>query len=68
VDDLTPALSHPALDADGVADFVTEQILLAADQARAHDRPHPELRRSWAWLELSGLTLLAAGVVATLLF
>lgn len=47
------------LDADGVADFVTEQILLAADRARTEPRGDGVARRSWARLELIGLVALA---------
>ncbi|MGY2873927.1 hypothetical protein ACVW00_001117 [Marmoricola sp. URHA0025 HA25] len=53
------------LDADGVADFVTEQILLAADRARAEPADDRGPRRTWATWELSGLVLLAVAVVVS---
>jgi hypothetical protein len=55
------------LDADGVADFVTEQILLAADRARSAADHGGTPRRSWARLELAGLALLAVAFVASFL-
>jgi hypothetical protein len=55
------------LDADMVADFVTEQILLFADRAReAGDSPGTP-RRRWAWLELVALGLLVVALVVSLL-
>jgi hypothetical protein len=68
--DLGPQPTQPrpldSLDADGVADLVVEQVLVASDQART--RPHDGLtaRRSWAWVELSALAALVAGVIVTL--
>jgi len=62
----TPKGSPGDLDAAGVADFVTEQLLLAADRARATPSDAGAPRRSWARLELGALMLLAIGVVVTL--
>jgi hypothetical protein len=64
----TPALRRPqaTLNADGVADFVTEQILSAADEARATARTGGSPHRSWAWRELAGLALLAVGFAVSL--
>jgi hypothetical protein len=64
----TPALKRPqaTLNADGVADFVTEQILHAADEARATSQTDGSPHRAWAWPELGGLALLAAGFVVSL--
>jgi hypothetical protein len=64
----TPALKRPqaTLNADGIADFVTEQILHAADEARATSQPGGPPRRTWAWLELGGLALLAVGFAVSL--
>jgi len=60
-----PKGPQSTLDADGVADFVTEQILLAADRARDASQPGGPPRRSWARLELAGLVLLTAAFVAS---
>lgn len=59
--------SRGHLDADGVADYVVEQILLAADRARAGEAAPRTARRSWAWLELVGLVSLLVGLVVALL-
>jgi hypothetical protein len=74
-DNATPKRPQGTLDADGVADFVTEQLLLAADRARSetrddgvHDGAHDGApHRSWARFELAGLVLLVAGLVVTVL-
>jgi hypothetical protein len=55
------------LDADGVADFVTEQILLAADRAREAPSRDVAPHRTWALGELGALVLLVVGVVISLL-
>ena len=55
------------LNPDMVADFVTEQILLAADRARELSPEPRSPRRSWAWPELVLLIALVAGLVVTLL-
>lgn len=55
------------LDADMVADFVTEQILLAADRAREADGPVGTPTRRWAWPEIVVLGVLVVGLVVTLL-
>jgi hypothetical protein len=55
------------LDADMVADFVTEQILLCADRAREAGETPAEPRRTWAWLELGALGVLVLALVVTLL-
>ena len=62
------------LDADMTADFVVEQILYAADRARAAS-PVPEAgphapsgpARTWAWPELVLLVVLVVGLVLSLL-
>ena len=55
------------LDSDMVADFVVEQILLAADRAREASEPVRTPTRSWAWPELSVLTALVVALVVSLL-
>jgi hypothetical protein len=64
----TPALKRPqaTLNADGVADFVTEQILHAADEARATAQTGGSAHRAWAWPELGGLALLAVAFAVSL--
>ena len=64
----TPALKRPqaTLNADGIADFVTEQLLHAADEARATSQTGGSPHRAWAWPELGGLAVLAAGFVVSL--
>jgi hypothetical protein len=64
--DPTPTRPSSDLDADGVADFVTEQILLAADRARAEHAAGRAARRSWASLELVALVLLVGGLAVSL--
>ena len=54
------------LNADGVADFVTEQILLAADRARSEGSHGGTPRRTWARAELAGLAVLATAFLVTL--
>ena len=54
------------LNADGVADFVTEQILLAADRARSEENDGRTPHRTWARTELAGLAVLAAALLVTL--
>ena len=54
------------LDANGVADFVTEQILLAADRARSGAPVERVPHRSWARLELAGLVVLSVAFVSSL--
>jgi hypothetical protein len=74
-DNATPKRPQGTLDANGVADFVTEQLLLAADRARSvthddgvHDGTHDGApHRSWARYELGGLVLLVVGLVVSLL-
>ena len=56
------------LSADMVADFVTEQILLAADRARESTEAVPEPRRSWAWPEIGAIAVLAVALLVSLLF
>ena len=65
----TPALKRPQanLDSDGVADFVTEQLLVAAERARTEGptsggTPY----RTWAVPELTALLVLAAGFAVSL--
>ncbi|HEY0905178.1 MAG TPA: hypothetical protein VGE14_14920 [Marmoricola sp.] len=56
------------LDADMVADFVTERILERADRARTAAEGEPQrARRSWAVPELALLALLAVALAVTLL-
>lgn len=55
------------LDTDMVADFVVEQILLAADRARTAPEAAGTTTRSWAWPELTALAVLAAALVVSLL-
>jgi hypothetical protein len=64
----TPVLKRPqaTLNADGVADFVTEQILHAADEARDTSQGGGSAHRSWALPELGGLALLAGAFVVSL--
>jgi len=62
-----PPRAHGDLDANGVADFVTEQLLLAADRARATPTAAAPAHRSWARLELGVLVLLVVGLVVSLL-
>jgi hypothetical protein len=63
----TPPRAPGDLDANGIADFVTEQILVAADRARESHADAGVAHRSWAWAELGALGLLVVGVVASLL-
>src|SRR4051794_15871689 len=56
------------LTADMVADFVTEQILLAADRARESTEAPPEPRRSWAWPEIGAIGVLGLALLVSLLF
>lgn len=58
--------SRDQLDSDLVADFVTDQILIAADRARAEAHVPVAASRSWALLELVALGLLLAGLVLSL--
>jgi hypothetical protein len=67
LDQSAPQQAKGNLDADGVADFVTEQILLSADRARSAPRDELAPRRSWAWFEVGALALLVVGLVVTLL-
>lgn len=62
-----PPRAHADLDANGIADFVTEQLLFAADRARATPIQVAPSHRSWAWLELGALVLLVVGLVVSLL-
>jgi hypothetical protein len=65
----TPALKRPQanLDADGIADFVTEQLLAAADRVRAEGpRGGSAPYRTWAVPELTGLLVLVLGFVVSL--
>lgn len=63
------------LDADMTADFVVEQILYAADRARAASpaseagphAPSGTPARTWAWPELVLLVVLVVGLVLSLL-
>lgn len=55
------------LDPDMTADFVVEQILFAADQARERAQPSGTPTRSWAWPELAALSVLVVGLVVSLL-
>jgi hypothetical protein len=55
------------LDADMTADFVVEQILFAADQARERAQPAGTPTRTWAWPELVALLALVAGLAVSLL-
>lgn len=55
--------SRDQLDSDLVADFVTDQILIAADRARAEDQGSVAAVRTWALLELAALGLLLSGLV-----
>jgi hypothetical protein len=55
------------LDANAIADLVVEQILVASDEARSQAPDGRAPRRSWAWVEISGLAALLVGVVATLI-
>lgn len=54
------------LDADMVADFLVEQVLLAADRAREAGRPAGTPTRSWAWPELTVLGVLVVSLAVTL--
>lgn len=68
--DEDPNASRPPkgqLDADMVADFVADQILLAADRAREAAAEAGTPSRAWAWPELAALVLLAAGLVVSVL-
>jgi hypothetical protein len=64
----TPALKRPqaTLNADGVADFVTEQILHSADEARATSQGGGSPHRTWAWPELGSLALLAVAFAVSM--
>jgi hypothetical protein len=55
------------LDADMTADFVVEQILHAADRARAETTAAGTPARTWAWPELVLLVALVVAFVLTLL-
>jgi hypothetical protein len=55
--------SRDQLDSDLVADFVTDQILIAADRARAEGHEPVAAVRAWALPELVALGLLLAGLV-----
>lgn len=59
--------SRDQLDSDLVADFVTDQILIAADRARAEEHEPAASVRTWARGELVALGLLLTGLVLTLL-
>jgi hypothetical protein len=54
------------LDSDMVADLVTDQILIAADRARAEGHEPDRPARTWAVPELAVLALLAVGLVLSL--
>jgi hypothetical protein len=54
------------LDADMVADFVVEHILLSADRARSTPDEPPAPRRSWAWPEIVMIAVLVAGLLVSL--
>ena len=67
-DDADASRSHKGqLDADTVADFVGEQILLHADRAREDEAPPGTPRRTWAWLEIGALVVLVVALVLTFL-
>lgn len=55
------------LDADMTADFVVEQILRAADRARAASADPRTPSRTWAWPELAALLVLATAMALSLL-
>jgi len=67
MDDGAPPARTPKgqLDADTVADFVGEQILLHADRAREDGGPSGTPRRTWAWWEISALVVLVVALVVT---
>jgi hypothetical protein len=65
----TPALKRPQanLDSDGVADFVTEQLLVSAERARDEGQAGGSTPyRTWAVPELTGLLVLAVGFAVSL--
>ena len=67
-DDVDATRTHKGqLDADSVADFVGEQILLCADRAREDDPAPGTPRRTWAWLEIAALVVLVVALVVTFL-
>jgi len=67
-DDADGARVHRGqLDANSVADFVGEQILLYADRAREDGAASVAPRRSWAWLEIGALVVLAVALVISFL-
>lgn len=69
-EDTASTASRPTgyLNADAVADLVTEQVLAAADDARAAGREaSAHARRSWALIELVALALLLVGLAISLL-
>jgi len=55
------------LDANMLADYLTEQILAAAERAREGAPATRPPRRSWAWPELVALGALVIGLVVSLL-
>lgn len=59
--------SRDQLDSDLVADFVTDQILIAADRARDEGHQPVAAVRTWALPELVALGLLSAGLVLSFL-
>lgn len=60
-----PATEH--LNSDAVADLVIEQVLAAADNARATGlATSAPVRRTWAVVELGALAVLVVGFVVTL--
>jgi hypothetical protein len=60
-------LPQGRLDANMVANLVVEQILYAAERARATGQRATDARRSWAAVELGFLGLLAVAFVVSLL-
>lgn len=54
--------SRDQLDSDLVADFVTDQILIAADRARSEGQEPGAVTRTWAVPELGALALLLVGL------
>jgi hypothetical protein len=60
-----PAQHRNQLDANAVADFMVERVLEAAARAREVGQPTGTPRRSWAWLEIGCLVVLAITLLVT---
>lgn len=63
----TSSRRSTSLTPNAMADFVTEQILHAADRARSAPTSPGVPRRSWAWPEIVVLAVLAVALVLSLL-